>query len=96
MDADRQLTPSPFPDDQGLADPATRRACAERDKECRFPDCHQPSGACVYHHVVHWADGGPTTLDNLVLLCRRHHTLAHLAGRTLTPLPGGRYRIQRT
>jgi hypothetical protein len=32
------------------------------------------------HHLVHWADGGPTDLDNLVLLCHAHHTLLHEGG----------------
>ncbi|MGA9749025.1 MAG: HNH endonuclease signature motif containing protein, partial [Nocardioides sp.] len=33
--------------------------------------------ACDAHHLTHWADDGPTSLDNLVLLCRAHHTLIH-------------------
>ena len=33
--------------------------------------------ACDAHHLTHWADGGSTSLDNLVLLCRAHHTLLH-------------------
>ena len=32
------------------------------------------------HHIVHWADGGDTTLDNLTLLCRRHHRYLHEYG----------------
>jgi hypothetical protein len=36
-----------------------------------------PAGWTDAHHVVHWADGGPTALGNLVLLCRRHHRLVH-------------------
>jgi hypothetical protein len=35
---------------------------------------------CDAHHITHWADGGPTSLDNLMLLCRRHHTLLHEGG----------------
>jgi HNH endonuclease len=30
--------------------------------------------------VWHWADGGPTDLENLVLLCRTHHRAVHEAG----------------
>ena len=51
--------------------PSIRRALAARDTNCRFPGC--TSRRCDAHHVHHWADGGATSLDNLVLLCRRHH-----------------------
>ncbi|HEV8393382.1 MAG TPA: DUF222 domain-containing protein [Vicinamibacterales bacterium] len=52
-----------------------RRALAARDGRCVFPGC--TARRCDAHHLVHWVDGGPTALDNLVLLCRRHHTLVH-------------------
>ena len=48
--------------------PALRRALAARDGRCRFPGCQ--NRRCDAHHVEHWADGGETALDNLVLLCR--------------------------
>ncbi|MGQ0616439.1 MAG: DUF222 domain-containing protein [Acidimicrobiia bacterium] len=48
-----------------------------RDRHCRFPGCDRPSTWCDGHHIWHWADGGPTRLDNLVLLCRRHHHRVH-------------------
>jgi hypothetical protein len=38
---------------------------------------------------VHWPRGGPTDLDNLVLLCRRHHVLCHEGGWTLRRHPDG-------
>jgi len=61
----------------------TRRALVARDKGCRFPGCDCPPAWTDAHHIRHWADGGPTTLDNLVLLCRRHHRLVHEEGWTL-------------
>ena len=61
---------------------ATRRALVARDSGCRFPGCN--SRYCDAHHVRHWADGGPTRLDNLVLLCRRHHRLVHEGGFTVS------------
>ena len=55
-----------------------RRALSARDGRCVFPGC--AGRRCDAHHLVHWADGGPTALDNLVLLCRRHHTVVHEQG----------------
>jgi uncharacterized protein DUF222/HNH endonuclease len=59
--------------------PAMRRALKARDKICRFPGCtHQ---YCIDgHHIQHWADGGETSLENLVQLCRFHHRLIHEGG----------------
>ena len=57
---------------------ALRRALAFRDHACRFPGCDLPFGQA--HHIKHWAQGGPTTLSNLVLLCRRHHRAVHEEG----------------
>jgi hypothetical protein len=69
--------------------PALRRALEFRDKGCRFPD-HSPaaSGArgtrfAEGHHIIHWEDGGPTSLDNLALLCRDHHRCVHEEGFTV-------------
>ena len=62
--------------------PALRRALASRDRQCRFPGCEARRGDA--HHVRHWADGGATTLENLVLLCRRHHRAVHEEGFGLT------------
>jgi hypothetical protein len=59
--------------------PAIRRALHRRDGGCRFPGC-----TCTQfvdaHHIHHWADGGETSMDNLVLLCKRHHRLVHEEG----------------
>jgi Domain of unknown function (DUF222)/HNH endonuclease len=57
--------------------PTMRRAVVARDRHCRFPGCDRPHTWCDAHHVVHWSDGGPTALQNLVLLCRRHHRMVH-------------------
>jgi hypothetical protein len=58
--------------------PAIRRAMRFRDGSCRFPGC--TSAFCDAHHIEHWADGGRTSLDNLISLCRRHHRLVHEEG----------------
>src|SRR5438094_379434 len=55
--------------------PALRRALHHRDRGCRFPGCGVRFGQG--HHIRHWAQGGPTTLSNLALLCRRHHRAVH-------------------
>jgi hypothetical protein len=68
--------------------PAMRRAIIVRDKHCRFPGCDRPQTWCDAHHVVHWADGGPTALPNLLLLCRRHHRMVHHSGFRLELLDG--------
>src|SRR6266702_2120216 len=58
--------------------PALRRALHHRDRGCRFPGCGVRWGQG--HHLRHWAHGGPTTLSNLALLCRRHHRAVHEEG----------------
>ncbi len=60
--------------------PAMRRAVIVRDRHCRFPNCDRPHTWCDCHHVVHWAVGGPTALQNLALLGRRHHRMVHQPG----------------
>ena len=62
--------------------PALRRALTARDRQCRFPGCG--NRRVDAHHVKHWADGGRTALDNLVLLCRRHHRAVHEEGFRVT------------
>jgi hypothetical protein len=58
--------------------PRMRRALEIRDRGCRFPGCGRRF--TEPHHIIHWAHGGPTTMDNLVLLCRQHHRLLHEGG----------------
>ncbi len=54
-----------------------RRAVAARDRGCAFPGCAHPPSWCDAHHVIEWQHGGPTAIDNLVMLCRFHHRLIH-------------------
>src|SRR5262245_56962023 len=73
--------------------PAIRRALHHRDRGCRFPGCgvRYSQG----HHIRHWANGGPTTLSNLALLCRRHHRAVHEEGYQLDRQPDGELRFLR-
>jgi len=73
--------------------PALRRALRHRDRGCRFPGCGLPFGEG--HHVRHWAQGGPTTLANLALLCRRHHRSVHEEGYQMDRTPDGALRFRR-
>jgi hypothetical protein len=57
--------------------PAIRRALILRDGGCAFPGCTRPPRWTDAHHITHWADGGPTKLTNLVLLCGHHHDTIH-------------------
>jgi hypothetical protein len=60
-----------------LVTPPIWQALVVRDRHCAFPGCRRTPVACDAHHLTHWADGGVTALDNLVLLCRAHHTTVH-------------------
>ena len=72
--------------------PAVRRALSSRDCGCRFPGC-----TATYrlhgHHVKHWANGGETSLDNLILLCPTHHRLVHEGGFDVQRLDDGAFRF---
>ena len=61
---------------------ALRRALAARDTGCRFPGCTNRRFVDG-HHIVHWIDGGATSLENTALLCRRHHRYVHECGFTI-------------
>lgn len=60
-----------------------RQALLVRDGGCRGPGCDRPAAWCDAHHVVWWTKGGPTSVDNGILLCRVHHRLVHEGGWTL-------------
>jgi len=73
--------------------PALRQVLQHRDRGCRFPGCglRFTQG----HHIRHWAAGGPTTLSNLALLCRRHHRAVHEEGFQVERLADGELRFTR-
>ena len=73
--------------------PAIRRALTHRDGGCAFPGCTSRRFVDA-HHIEHWADGGRTTLSNLVLLCRAHHRAVHNEGYTIQ-LNRGRVSVTR-
>lgn len=87
-DADLRVAGIDDPDGGGRRHPADigrrsrvvpaplRRALQLRDRHCRFPGCHATRHLHA-HHVIHWARGGPTDLDNLLLLCAHHHRFVH-------------------
>jgi hypothetical protein len=54
-----------------------RRALIARDQHCQWPGCERPASWCDGHHVVHWLHGGGGEIENQILLCHRHHWLAH-------------------
>jgi hypothetical protein len=57
-----------------------RTALHLRDQGCRFPGCDRPPAWTDGHHIIHWPDGGPTELENLISLCRPHHRAVHEQG----------------
>ena len=56
---------------------AQRRAITARDRHCQHGHCDTPAAWCDNHHKTHWANGGPTSIDNAILLCGRHHRHTH-------------------
>src|SRR5699024_1214504 len=71
---------------QRLASRAQRRALRLRDTTCVFPGCHQTKHLDA-HHTTPWSQRGPTDIDGLALLCRRHHAMVHEGGLHLAPTP---------
>src|SRR4051794_19784850 len=75
-----------------------RRAVEQRDGHCVFAGCSAPTHWCDVHHVVHWIEGGGTSLNNSGLVCERHHTKVHHGFRIVrddTAPPGARWRTYR-
>lgn len=68
-------------------DPRLRKVLNQRDRGCRFPGCDRPVAWVQAHHIRHWAHGGPTDPDNLVLLCSFHHHRCHEGGFTISGSP---------
>ncbi len=75
---------------QRLVTGALKKALFARDRCCTFPGCHH-TRFLDSHHIQHWADGGETTLDNLLVLCTTHHTLVHEGGFSIQQHRSGRY-----
>lgn len=69
---------------------ALRKALILRDRTCRFPGCNR-RGFVEAHHLRHWARGGETTLENLCLLCRHHHSFVHDNDLTIASQEDGSY-----
>jgi 5-methylcytosine-specific restriction endonuclease McrA len=70
--------------------PRCRKAARERDRgRCRFPGCE--SRKVDLHHIQYWSNGGRTCLENLISLCRRHHTAVHDRGYLIAASPDGSF-----
>jgi hypothetical protein len=93
------LDPDGLPLDLGrthrVVPPWLRRAVEQRDRACVFAGCDAPKHWCEAHHnLIHWAHGGETVLENLALLCERHHTQVH-HGFRVERQPDGAWRTWR-
>jgi len=69
------------------------RAIIARDTHCQFPGCTRTHHLQI-HHIIHWADGGETSIENGVSLCQFHHTLVHEGGYTIERVTGDERRMQ--
>lgn len=72
--------------------PALRRALRARDGGCRFPGCGRTRFTHA-HHVIHWANGGETKLENLITLCHFHHGLVHEGGFSIERIGDGGFAL---
>ncbi len=88
------LDPAGVPLDVGrehrIVTPGIWAALVARDVGCAFPGCTRPAEWCIAHHRIHWADGGETSLPNLLLLCGAHHVTVHHRGWDVTLAQDGR------
>ena len=73
-----------------LVSGSLRRALNVRDRHCQWAGCGRPASWCISHHLRHWVRGGPTTLDNTVLLCSAHHWRVHEGGWQMLRTDDGR------
>ena len=88
--------PVVFESDGGLDVGRTQRLFTERQRialaavwgGCAVENCGRPPSWTEAHHAQHWTRGGPTDVDNGVLLCRHHHMLLHNGGWTIHRPPG--------
>ena len=71
-----------------------RRQLRRRDGGCRWHGCRRTRGVHA-HHIVWFSRGGPTVIENLVLLCRRHHRAVHEGGWSIEGDPAGDLRFIR-
>ena len=84
--------------EQRVVPPHIRKAVELRDEHCVFAGCEAPRWFCEVHHIVEWALGGDTSLENSGLLCERHHAKVHSGFRIErddTAPPGRRWRTYR-
>ncbi|NYE00352.1 hypothetical protein BJY21_001536 [Kineosphaera limosa] len=72
-----------------LAKPGLVTALELRDKTCTYPGCRIPAAWTDKHHLIHWANGGPTVDWNMACVCRHHHTVIHRHGHVGTVTPTG-------
>ena len=74
-----------------------RRAVAIRDQHCRWPGCRRPAWQSDVHHVIYREHGGPTVIENCVMLCKfHHHRGAHHRDTAITMDPDGTLHIHNT
>jgi hypothetical protein len=75
--------------------PPLKRALMARDRGCSFPGCGRRHYLDA-HHIHHWADGGDTSLENLTMLCTRHHRLLHEGAFAIRRNADGTIRFERS